>query len=464
MADRFVRDPNRLNYTIEQKGKEYNARLAQRAQATLTTLLNLLPSTYVSTVQGPNYTNELKAVAVEISKIELALEDIESDSGYSNTRSDFLYSIIGYLVFLNGRLPRTQFDDLEFKRFLLSVIKIYFQGSIPTSIKEGVNLFTSEDVTVTENYKLIRAGASGYDISDQFGFQIDLIGAAPGDVFAIDANIRLVLDIIRPAHTLFRIRYIFDDTYEPNPENPDSPGSIIDRYRWRLANYYYEDFRVYPSGIRDRDRLGVKVNQAVTDEDHSADFLVFRGSFYQQRERGDPTMLIQENVRLPRAKVVVQQKRVIAFDEATGLYQYEDVGEPEEAYNLVTDAGRVAIHTYIYGTTAQRSAATLGTGLNFIGISSDGTPAAAGDTTLAGELSGNGLTRAQATVTLPTGSGTTTTIQNVFTYTNVSSQTVQKTALFDAASSGKMAHEILFSQRTLFQNDTLTVTFSITLS
>lgn len=271
---RFVRDPSRVNYTLEQSGKEYATRLVQRAQATLSTLLNLLPSNYVSTVQGPNYTNELKAVAVEIAKIELALEDIESDSGYTNTRSDFLYSIIGYLVFLNGRLPQTKFDDLEFKRFLLSVIKIYFQGSIPSSIQEGVSLFTSDEVKVTENFKLIRAGASGYDISDQFGFQIDLIGASPGDLFAIDANIRLVLDIIRPAHTLFRIRYIFDDTYEPNPnpENPDDAGKIIDRYRWRMANYYYEDFRVYPAGIRDRDRLGVKVNQAVTNEDHSNDF------------------------------------------------------------------------------------------------------------------------------------------------------------------------------------------------
>lgn len=269
---RFVRDPQRLNYTIEQKGKEYNTRLAQRAQATLSTLLNLLPSNYVSSVQGPSYTNELKAVAVEISKIELAMEDIESDSGFTNTRSDFLYSIIGYLVFLNGRLPQTQFDDLEFKRFLLSVIKIYFQGSIPTSIKEGVSLFTSEDIQVIENFQLVRDGVSGYDISDQFGFQIDIKGGAPGDVFTIDSNIRLILDIIRPAHTLFKIRYIFDDTYEPNPENPDNPGKVIDAYRWRMANYYYEDFRVYSAGIRDRDRLGVKTNEAVTNEDHSDDF------------------------------------------------------------------------------------------------------------------------------------------------------------------------------------------------
>lgn len=273
MVDRFQPDPNRLNRVVTKagaEGKEYNARLIQRAQSNLGTLMDLLPSNFTSTVQGPNYTNELKAVAVEISKIELALEDIDSDSGFNNTRTDFLYSIIGYLVFLNGRLPTTTFDDVEFKRFLLSVIKIYFQGSIPTSMREGVNLFVSKGVTVTENFLLVRQGASGLDISDQFGFQIDLQGSGlPVDVFGVDSNIRLILDIIRPAHTLFRIRYIFHDQYNPNS---DKGGKILDAMRWRMSSYYYEDFRVYTAGLKDRDRLGVKVNQAVSGEDHSKDF------------------------------------------------------------------------------------------------------------------------------------------------------------------------------------------------
>lgn len=271
---RFNRNQNdRRNFTIQQKGKEYNLRLVQRAQAIFTNLLNLLPSNYISTVQGPNYTNEIKAVAVELARLELALEDVEYDSDFKNTRSDFLYSIIGYMVFLNGKLPKTSFDDVDFKNFLLNVIRIYFQGSVPGSMRDGVKLFISEGVTVTENFLLVRAGASGLDISDQFGFQIDIesIGGAgfPPDLFLVDSNIRLILDIIRPAHTLFRIRYIFNDDFTPNE---DQGGKILDASRWRLANYYYEDFRVYPDGLKDRDRLGVKVNTAVAGEDHSMDF------------------------------------------------------------------------------------------------------------------------------------------------------------------------------------------------
>lgn len=266
---RFENDPNRLNYTLEQQGKEYQLRLLQRAQATFSNLLNLLPSNYISTVQGPNYTNELKAVAVEIAKLELAIEDVDRDGGFANTRSDFLYSIIGYLVFLNGQLPVTQFDDVEFKRFLLSVIKIYFQGSIPASIQEGVALFISEDITVYENFLLLRSGVSGLDISDQFGFQIDIAGGFPSNLFALDSNIRLILDIIRPAHTLFKVRYLFKDPYVPNG---DQTNEVLDSYRWRMSNYYYDDFRVYPDGVRNRDRLGVKTNKAILLEGHSHEY------------------------------------------------------------------------------------------------------------------------------------------------------------------------------------------------
>lgn len=267
---RFVIDPNRLNFSITPRGKEYNLRVLQRAQSIFSTLLGLLASNYTSTIQGPNYTNELKAVAVELAKIELALEDVNTDLDYNNTRSEFLYSIIGYLVFLNNRLPGLEFNDAEFRQFLQNLIRIYFQGSIPQSIADAVALFLDTDFQILENFLLVRQGTAGLDISDQFGFQIDVatINQFPTDIFNLQSSIRIILDIVRPAHTLFRIRFIFTDKYTPN----DEVGRIIDSMRWRMASYYYEDVRSYWAGIRDRDRLGKKVCTAVTNEDHSNDF------------------------------------------------------------------------------------------------------------------------------------------------------------------------------------------------
>jgi hypothetical protein len=267
---RFLPDPNRLNYNIQQRGKEYNLRLSQRAQAIFNTLLHLLPSNWISGVQGPNYSNELKAVAVELARLELALEDIDRDHGFSQTRTDFLYSMVGYMVFLNGQLPNLDYDDEQFRTFFLNLIRIYFQGSVPAAIEDAVKLFLTGTVKVTENFMLVRQGASGLDISDEFGFQIDALcaGSFPPDLFSIDNALRMVLDIIRPAHTLFRIRFIFEDKYSPN----DPLGRILDAMRWQMRDYHYEDFRSYWAGIRDRDRLGRKVNRQVTGEQHSKDF------------------------------------------------------------------------------------------------------------------------------------------------------------------------------------------------
>ena len=267
---RFVLDPNRLNFSIERSGKEYNLRVLQRAQTIFTNLLNLLPSNYISAVQGPNYTTELKAIAVELAKIEIALEDVDLDRSFEHTRSEFLQSIVGYLLFLNGRIPPLDYDDEEFRRFFLSLIKIYFQGSIPASIRDAVALFITQDFEVLENFLLVRAGASGLDISDQFGFQVNILtnNTFPPDLFQLESALRIIIDLVRPAHTLYRIRYIFRDKYTPNLPG----GKVLDAMRWRMAAYYYEEFRVYCGGIRDRDRLGHKVNEPVVNEDHSLDF------------------------------------------------------------------------------------------------------------------------------------------------------------------------------------------------
>lgn len=162
------------------------------------------------------------------------------------------------------------------------------------------------------------------------------------------------------------------------------------------------------------------------------------------------------------SKVLVQHRRPYDYDEKSGLWRYRTEGEDEWVGNIVTNAGRVTLHTFIYGKAADRVG--LGAGMHFIGVSGDATTPSALDTFLTGELSADGLGRAEGTVTLPTGAGTITTVANTFTYTGGTSQSVQKTALFDALSGGNMAHEILFTQRTLFSGDILELTFAVTIT
>lgn len=164
-----------------------------------------------------------------------------------------------------------------------------------------------------------------------------------------------------------------------------------------------------------------------------------------------------------RATLTVRHD-VALYQEQDGSWVYRK-GSDEVIGNILTNAGRVTLHTFIYGTPAQRAAALLGaSGLNYIGITDDAAAPNAADTSLAAELSSNGLARVQGSVALPTGSGAVTTVQYMFTYTGIPAQSVRKTALFDAPTGGNMCHEVLFSPKTLQTNDTLTVIMNITLT
>lgn len=267
---RMTVDLNRLNFTIQPVGQEYQQRLVLRASVIFKTLLGLLPSIWVSTVQGPNYTVELKAMAVELAKIELALEDVNGDLSFDATRTEFLYSIIGYLVFLGGKVPASlASDDVELRKLMIALISIYFQGSTPTALRDVVDLVMTQPFEFRENFLLVRQGVSGLDISDQWGFQVVVEGNQfPPDLFNLQQALKTILDITRPAHTLYTIRYIFADGYNPN----EPEGKVLDAMKWRMANYYYDDFRSYWGGVAGQDRLGRKTNWSVLAEDHSEDF------------------------------------------------------------------------------------------------------------------------------------------------------------------------------------------------
>jgi hypothetical protein len=173
-------------------------------------------------------------------------------------------------------------------------------------------------------------------------------------------------------------------------------------------------------------------------------------------------MLIHETLPFPGAVLRIHVERAYDYDEKTGLWHYRQEEPDEIAHNLVTNAGRDQIHLQAYGTTGLAT-----NGFNYIGLTNDSAAPAATDTALASELvvgSAAGLQRAQGVYAHSAGTNTTT-ITNTFTFTGGGSQAIQKTALFNLAGppvAGIMNHEIAFSQRTLFTNDTITLTFTLT--
>lgn len=129
----------------------------------------------------------------------------------------------------------------------------------------------------------------------------------------------------------------------------------------------------------------------------------------------------------------------------------------ENKHNLLTNGGRDFIHNQAYTNTA---AGTQGS--RYIAVSTDTGSPAAGDTTLTGEISTNGLGRAAATTNTHSAGTNTTTLGITFTASGAHTA-VQKSALFNASSAGTMTHENTFTAVTLATNDQLQVTWTLTL-
>lgn len=270
----------RINFNTFEDGEEYKFRLADEANRNLKVFFTMLSSYWQSTIDGPNYARELKAMSIELARLRMALEEIRTDTFYASTRSEFLFQVLTQALFPK-KAPNPEFSDLDFRAFLRNVLEIYFKGSIPDSIKKAVQLLVGDNgVVITEYFKEARKPGSGFDISDQFGFGVDVIMDSPGDidVFLAEKNIRVLLNIIRPAHTLYRLRFILSDEYFGN-QDPDQPpdaiginAKIVDSFDFVLSCYDYEDFRKFISGVEGVDTFGSKKPVSVIAEDHSSDF------------------------------------------------------------------------------------------------------------------------------------------------------------------------------------------------
>jgi hypothetical protein len=267
----------RVNNNAFEEGEDYLKNLNDEADRNFQIFLALLSSYWQSTIDGPNYAREIKAMSIALAKIRLSLDQVRTDTYYKSVRSEYLYQVLTSMLFPSVKgAPDPKFADLDFRDFLQSIVTIYFAGSIPLSMQSAVELFTTgAQVVVKENYAETRNPASGFDISDEFGFDIDVILPSPStiDMFLADKNIRLLLDIIRPAHTLYRLRYILQDTYV-GQQTGIQPNKIIDTLnQFTISSYGYEDFRKFIDGVEGVDASGAKKIIYVTGEDDSSQFI-----------------------------------------------------------------------------------------------------------------------------------------------------------------------------------------------
>jgi len=178
----------------------------------------------------------------------------------------------------------------------------------------------------------------------------------------------------------------------------------------------------------------------------------------------DNCLITDTHVYDPILKNVLSRQAAIGGWITTNIYRaalgiWERNGSLQK--NLLTNGGRDFLHNQGYTNAAAGTR-----GANYLALTENATAAAAGDTTLTGEIATGGLARSDVTAASPGvahTSGTNSTLFDItFTATSAFTQ-VQKTGTFNASSSGTMVHEGTFTSAALAIGDKLQIQYTLNL-
>lgn len=231
-------------------GQEYLNCIQEWTDRIMSVFLKILPSNFVSQVNGPFYSLQFQAAAEELAKYICTSLEVFYDHDYDFTRPEYLFQILGALVFPDQEDGIPQIDgDVSYRTFLQRMVELLLQGATPETQQEGASLLIDDDTVVEIVERSIEGrdnpdSAWGFD--DQFIFEVNLITddgqGLPADPFTLQENVRLILQALKPAHTLYEYRHLLKETLAP---------VFSAELSWDLSNYYYEDFRKYCLGIKE---------------------------------------------------------------------------------------------------------------------------------------------------------------------------------------------------------------------
>lgn len=259
----FTREQNPAPVPLA--GQQGTRSLRDIVDAILRTFQQVLPSNYVAEVPGPFYVLQFQAAAEQLARVQLELEDVGLESDVDFARPEFLWQMIGTLVFPDtSKSPRgiCEIDgDLPYREFLRRMIVLLLQGATEQTQQEGASLLTEATVRVLSKVDYSNDPTSGWGFADQHEFEVDvlyrtvftdpttgdLVQGALGTGFPEDPirlfrnNIR-ILRALKPAKSLYEYRHLFLDAF----------GSLfVDSLAWGLEPWYYDDIRKFCCGMKE---------------------------------------------------------------------------------------------------------------------------------------------------------------------------------------------------------------------
>lgn len=164
---------------ITPEGETSNVRQRAIEDAIMRLFLKRLPSNYVSQVQGPLYTNLFRSIAKQLAEFQVEMELNVDDMKFDLTRSEFLYQILGRVVFPDSMRPHSELieldGDISMRDFLREMVVLLLEGSRKAPVEEGVGLLADLGVDIVETVAFERKPGSGVGLEDQFEIEVNAV-------------------------------------------------------------------------------------------------------------------------------------------------------------------------------------------------------------------------------------------------------------------------------------------------
>jgi len=301
-------------------GQAYLTDKQALTQQIMATFRAVLPSNYVAQVNGPWYSLQFQAMAEQLAEIQISTTEIYKDSGFDFTRTDFLWQVLGSLVFpeASDQSGIPQIDgDLAYREFLHKMVLLLLEGATKASMEGGLEALDPNVVaTITERYLETppRDPVGAWTIEDQFLIDIFIEGATPDtfptDPFTLQRNAELVLAALKPAHVFYGYSYLFRDAFDKVAD--DTGGMSLD-----LDSYYYADLRKWCLGAQRISGTGDTLSTRTLFTDPDVSFQSIRAGAVLEIDGG--TNAGQYRVVSTRALLYGAEATARSYTTSTGL-------------------------------------------------------------------------------------------------------------------------------------------------
>jgi len=218
-------------------------------------IMELISDDYTKDVyDGTNFPKLVHSLAVELGDTEYERQILEDNMYLKTAHGDAIYNNFGAML----KLPwRKDWSEEQYRTVVSALIESLLKGATKSSIEKALKTFTTFDVHIYELFKDYKHYGMTKEMhyENQYSFVVEVEKDLEStiDTEKLYDDIRLVTDIVRPAHTIPIIMVVlvgkedYGDWYENKYGIPWKDSDVEDwkllffeetnKYGWKANNY-----------------------------------------------------------------------------------------------------------------------------------------------------------------------------------------------------------------------------------